>query len=95
MVNVNTRMVWLIILVILSYSNVAKSGGGGGNNVLKYGRKSVKIDILCANATFRMKNFDLKVNLYKAVLLNVNTRMVWLNFFVILSNSNVAKKWVG
>ena len=93
MVNVNTRMVWLIILVILSYINVAKSGWG--NNVLKYGRKSVKIDILCANATFRMKNFDLKVNLYKAVLLNVNTRMVWLIIFVILSYSNVAKKWVG
>ena len=67
----------------------------GGVNVLKYGRKTVKIDILCANATFRMKNFDLKVNLYKAVLLNVNTRMVWLIIFVILSYSNVAKKWVG
>ena len=93
MVNVNTRMVWLIVLVILSYSNVAKSGWG--NNVLKYGRNSVKIDILCANAIFRMKHFDLKVNLYKAVLLNVNTRMVWLIIFVILSYSNVAKKWVG
>ena len=28
-------MVWLIILVILSFSNVAKSGWG--NNVLRYG----------------------------------------------------------
>ena len=89
----NTRMVWSIILVILSYSNGANSGWG--NNVLKYGRKSVKIDILCANATFRTKNFDLKVNLYKAVLLNVNTRTVWLIIFVILSYSNVVKKWVG
>ena len=35
MLIVNTRMVWLIILVILSYSNVAKSGWD--NNVLKYG----------------------------------------------------------
>ena len=93
MVNVNTRMVWLIILVILSYCNFAKSRWG--NNVLKYGRKSVKIDILCANATFRMKNFDLKVNLYKAVVLNVNTRMVWLIIFVILSYSNVAKSGWG
>ena len=32
-----------------------------GNNVLKYGGKSVKIDILCANATFRIKNFDLRL----------------------------------
>ena len=31
----NPRRVWLNILVILSFSNVAKSGWG--NNVLKYG----------------------------------------------------------
>ena len=35
MLRVNTRMVWLIILVILSFSNVVKIVGG--NNVLKYG----------------------------------------------------------
>ena len=40
-------------------SNVAKSGWG--NNVLKYGRESVKIVILCANATFRMNDFDLRL----------------------------------
>ena len=34
---------------------------GWGNNVLKFGRKSVKIDILCANATFRMKKIDLRL----------------------------------
>ena len=32
-----------------------------GLQYLKYGRKSVKIDILYANATFIMKKFDLRL----------------------------------
>ena len=51
-------------------------------------RKSEKIDIHCANATFRMRNFWPCDYLYLAVLLNVNTWCVWFIILVILSYSN-------
>ena len=58
-------------------------------------RKSEKIDIHCANATFRMRNFWPCNYLYLAVLLNVNTWSVWFIILVILSFSNGCKSVGG
>ena len=58
MLHVNTRMVWLIILVILSYNNVVKSGWG--NNVLKYGSFSTFLKAYCCKSGLLGKVHKLK-----------------------------------
>ena len=54
----NTRKVWSIILVILSHSNVVKSGWG--NNVLKYGSFSQFLKAYCCKSGYleRFTNFS-------------------------------------